>query len=83
MLQTGKLLQYLPENNVYVYFRYNQDQRVMVVINNDPSAQELDLDRFSEGLKGSTSGRNILSGENISLGEKLAVEGKTSLVIEL
>ncbi|NJW51317.1 glycoside hydrolase family 13 protein [Salinimicrobium oceani] len=83
VLQTGKLLQYIPENNVYVYFRYNPEARVMVVINNNPEPQTLDLQRFAEGLNGATSGRDILSGEELQLENSLEIAGKTSLVVEL
>jgi glycosidase len=83
VLHTGKLLQYIPENNVYVYFRYNTVERVMVIINNNPEAQTLDLTRFAEGLAGATSGKDIISGEQISLDENLEVSGKSSLVLEL
>jgi L-rhamnose mutarotase len=30
---------YIPENNVYVYFRYTDKKTVMVVINNNPTQQ--------------------------------------------
>ena len=43
VLQFGKMLQFLPENNVYVYFRYNDKNRVMVIINNNAEEQTLDL----------------------------------------
>ena len=83
VLQFGKLLQYIPENNVYVYFRYNDDQRVMVVINNSPEAQTLDLKRFFEGLAGATSGKEVITEQQVSLGETLEISGKASMVIEL
>jgi glycosidase len=83
VLHFGKLLQFLPENNVYVYFRYDENERVMVVINNNPEAQELELTRFAEGLVGITSGKEILSGSEISLDKTLKIEGKSSMVIEL
>lgn len=86
VIQTGELLQYIPENNVYTYFRYdknNPDQRVMVVLNNNTKAQELDLSRFKEGLNNNKSAKNILTGEEISLTETLKIEGKTPLVLEL
>lgn len=86
VIQTGELLQYIPENNVYTYFRYdknNPDQRVMVVLNNNTKAQELDLSRFKEGLNNSKSAKNILTGEEISLTKTLKIEGKTPLVLEL
>ncbi len=83
VLHYGKLLQYIPENNVYVYFRYNDNERVMVVINNNPEAQTLELKRFSEGLAGATTGKDVISEEQVKLGETLEISGKTSMVIEL
>ncbi|MHA6280313.1 glycoside hydrolase family 13 protein [Salinimicrobium sp. CAU 1759] len=83
VLHYGKLLQYIPENNVYVYFRYSDKERVMVVINNNPEAQTLDLERFSEGLAGATTGKDIISEEQVKLGDNLEISGKTSMVIEL
>ncbi|WP_034922888.1 glycoside hydrolase family 13 protein [Gillisia sp. CAL575] len=83
VLHFGKLLQFLPENNVYVYFRYNENERVMVVINNNPEAQELELSRFSEGLDGSTSGKDIITGEQVNLNNSLNIKGKSSLIVEL
>jgi glycosidase len=83
VLHFGKLLQYLPEENVYVYFRYNEKDRVMVVLNNSPEARELDPSRYAEGLAGSKAGRDILSAKEIMLSGKLRIEGKTPMVIEL
>jgi len=83
VLHFGKLLQFLPENNVYVYFRYNENERVMVVINNNTEAQELELSRFSEGLNGNTSGKDIITGEQVNLSNSLSIKEKSSVVIEL
>ncbi|WP_029033482.1 glycoside hydrolase family 13 protein [Salinimicrobium terrae] len=83
VLHTGKLLQYIPQNNVYVYFRYDNDQRVMVVINNNPEDQTLDLSRFAEGLAGATSGNDVISGEQVILNDELEIGGKSSMVLEL
>lgn len=41
-------MQYVPEDGVYVYFRYNEKQTVMVVMNCNDVAKELKLDRFRE-----------------------------------
>ncbi len=83
VLHFGKLLQFLPENNVYVYFRYDENERVMVVINNNPEAQELELSRFAEGLDGSKSGKDVIDGVEVNLSHSLSIKGKSSLVIEL
>ncbi len=83
VLHFGKLLQYLPENNVYVYFRYNEAERVMVVINNNLEDQDLNLARYAEGLKGLTSGKDAISEKQLDLSKSLSIKGKSSLIIEL
>ena len=50
VIHNGKLMHYLPDNNVYVYFRYNDTESVMVVVNNSKDKQTLKLDRFQERL---------------------------------
>jgi neopullulanase len=83
VLHKGKLLQYLPEDNVYVYFRYDEENTVMVILNNNPEEKELDLSRFSEGLKTSRSATDILSDTKITLDKILKVAGKSPLILEL
>ena len=82
-LHTGELLHYLPENNVYVYFRSLEDQTVMVVLNNNPEEQTLDLSRFAEGIKKATTGKELFSQNTLNLDEPLTVKGKSPLVISL
>lgn len=82
-LHTGELLHYLPENNVYVYFRSLEDQTVMVVLNNNPEEQTLDLSRFTEGIKNATTGKELFSQNTLNLNEPLTVKGKSPLVISL
>lgn len=82
-LHFGKLLHYVPENNVYVYFRYNQEQRIMVIINNNKEDQALDLNRFSEGILNALTGKDIISKQKIDLQKQLSVKGKTAMVITL
>ncbi|WP_105984000.1 alpha-amylase family glycosyl hydrolase [Nonlabens agnitus] len=83
VLHTGKLLQYVPEQNCYVYFRHNDNSRVMVIINNNLEAVSLDMSRFAEGLGKAKNGLDILSDSEIDLSGTLQVAGKTSHVIDL
>lgn len=82
VIHTGKTMQFVPENNVYVYFRYNDSDKVMVVINNNPEAQTLDLKRFKEMLKTTVSGKDVISEQKISLESALTIDGKTAMIIE-
>ena len=47
----GKMLHYLPEHGVYTYFRYNDQQIVMVLLNKNKIATTIDTQRFQEILK--------------------------------
>jgi len=79
----GKTMQFVPENNVYVYFRYNEGEKVMVVINNNPKPQELNLNRFTEIIKDAKFGKEIISDKIINLKSILKLESKSSMIIEL
>ncbi len=83
VIHLGKTIQFIPENNVYVYFRYDENNSVMVIINNNQNTQNIDLTRFAEGFGNYKKGKDILSEKEISLKEKLIIEGKRSMILEL
>ncbi|WP_457611556.1 glycoside hydrolase family 13 protein [Lutibacter sp.] len=84
VIHTGETTHYIPENNVYVYFRYNEKKSVMIIINNNPKEQTIQLNRFAENLKAYTSGIDILTNTKLDLLKAdLIIKGKTSLIIEL
>ncbi|UOB18792.1 glycoside hydrolase family 13 protein [Abyssalbus ytuae] len=83
VIHTGKTTQFLPENNVYVYFRYNDNESVMVIINNNPEEQSLNTERFKERILNFTKGTDIITGEEISLKTAIKVAGKSALILEL
>ncbi|RNL50144.1 glycoside hydrolase family 13 protein [Pedobacter jejuensis] len=83
-LQTGKLMQFVPQDDIYVYFRYNDSAKgtVMVIVNNTDKDKNLNTDRFSERTSGITVAKNVISGENLSFKE-IKVPARTTLVLEL
>ncbi|WP_426277541.1 glycoside hydrolase family 13 protein [Chryseobacterium sp. S-02] len=83
VIHSGKTKNFVPQNNVFVYFRYNEKESVMVVLNNDEKEQKLDVARFAESLKGFSKGKDIISDKEFSLQNTLTIPAKTSMVIEL
>ena len=83
VIHYGKMTHYIPENNVYVYFRYNESESVMVVINNSNETQTFKTNRFAENIQNHQSGIDILSGKTIDLKNDIAIDGKSVLVLEL
>lgn len=83
VIHTGKMMHYIPENNVYVYFRYNDTETVMVVMNNNTDKQAIKLNHFKESIKNYQTGTDVLSGKQINLKDDLEIEGKSALILEL
>ena len=83
VLQTGKLMQYVPDNGIYTYFRYNPDKTVMVVMNTGEKTETVKTDRFSERMSGFGSAVNVITGEQLFDIKALTLPVKTTLVLEL
>ena len=79
----GKTTHYIPENNVYVYFRYNSNKSVMVIINNNPENQTIDTKRFQENIKNYTTGKDVITNTKFDLSKAISIEGKSGLILEL
>jgi neopullulanase len=78
----GTLLHFHPENDVYVYFRQNAAQHLMIVLNKNPKPQTLDLGRFAQGLGSATRAKNVLTGAELAL-EGLTVPARSATIFEL
>jgi len=83
VIHSGQLMHFGPENNTWVYFRYNENKRIMIAMNDNPKEMVLPTARFQEILKGTASGTDILSGRAIDLTRELRLAPKATLVIEL
>lgn len=83
VVQTGKLMHYAPENGVYVYFRYNEDEAVMVVLSKNDKPVALELSRFSERLEGFSAGQEVITGTTQRLEKTLTVPARGAMVLEL
>lgn len=82
-LQTGKLMQFLPMDGIYTYFRYNNAQAVMVVMNGNKAEKTLETARFAERLNGFKSARNVVTDEIITNLSSLTIPAQSTLVLEL
>jgi len=80
-LQTGDLMQYVPEDGLYVYFRYNKGQTIMCVMNTDNKERKVNFDKYLERTKGFTGGKDIVSSATIST--QFSIPSMMMQVIEL
>ncbi len=82
-ITTGKLMQYVPVDGVYVYFRYDDKQTVMCVMNTNDQPSTIDLSRFKERIKDFMKAFDVATGVTFDLQPQLTVGGKYVLVMDL
>ncbi|MDO5664886.1 MAG: glycoside hydrolase family 13 protein [Bacteroidia bacterium] len=78
----GKMKHYVLQKGVYVYERYLDGKNVLVFMNGTSNDVEINLDRYSESIKGKQSGRDVISGKTISLGNTLKLSPKEVIILE-
>lgn len=82
-VHNGKLTHFIPDNEVYVYFRYNQQQTVMVILNNGYQPKVLDTARFKEFLGDKKLGIDIITDKAVEDLSKIQLSPRSAMIIEL
>lgn len=77
----GEMLQFLPQNGVYVYARYTISEKVVVFVNLSKSKQVIALARYREIIPKSFMGKDLVSGETISFASDNLTINKDEIII--
>lgn len=81
-LQDGKLMQFVPADGLYVYFRYDSNGTILVAINTSGKEQKLDLKRFAERIGKNKAGTDIATGKTVIL-QDVVIPANSPIVLEL
>ena len=81
VLHHGKTLHFLPLENTYAYFRYDDASVVMVFLNLSKKAVDVPWERFAEITAGLGEGRDPLSGANLKAGGPITVKAGDPLTV--
>ena len=79
----GKLTQFAPMDGIYVYFRHNDAQTVMVVLNNTDKAHTVATQRFQEVIGKATTGTDVVSGKAHALADGIVTPAHSATILEL
>jgi neopullulanase len=84
VIHTGKLTQFVPADNLYVYFRYNAKEKVMVVMNNsETETRKFDVNRYKEFLNNVVSAKEVISGKEFKDLSQIEIQPKSALIFEV
>jgi neopullulanase len=83
VIHDGNTLHFAPANGTYVYFRYNKQEKIMVLLNKNNTEMHLPADRFNEILKDHQHAINVLTDEKLSLQNEFTLPPKSATVLEI
>ena len=83
VIHTGKLTHFIPQDNVYAYFRHSEEGTIMVVLNANGVDKELNTSRFQEQLKSFKKARDVVTGKTWDKIEILPIPAWEVLILEL
>ena len=78
----GKLMQYTPKDGLYVYFRYDSKQTVMIISNTGDKSIKPDWNYYSERTAGFKQIKDVVAGNSMPL-QGFEIKPKESFVFEL
>ncbi len=83
VIHNGKLMHFVPKEGIYVYFRYNENESVMVILNKNQEGKTIDTSRFHERISGYKTGKEIISGKQLSDISKIEVPARSAVIVDL
>ncbi len=81
-LQTGKLKHFIPEDGIYIYFRYNEDKTIMVILNTNDKPHTISTARYLEMIKNHKTAKDIISQKTIHP-NNIDIQKNSILILEL
>lgn len=81
-LTVGKMMQYVPDDGVYVYFRFTNKQTVMVILNTSKTEKKIQFSKFAERTTGFTKYKDVIAGTTGNTDE-ISVGSYKATVLEL
>ena len=82
-IHSGKLVHYVPEDGTYVYFRVNNSETVMVVMNKNSEQVVLDSKRFAAQLSGFLSATDVITAKPQTITPSITIAANSVLILRL
>lgn len=84
-LSSGRLVEFPPQDEVFVYFKEKGIDKIMMVINNNADEMNISLQNYSDQLKGVKSLKNLMTGEVIQINDESSIKagGETGNIFQL
>jgi glycosidase len=82
-IKTGKMMQYIPANGLYVYFRYDARQTIMCIMNTSDNSMQVDFKKYTERTAGFAKAVDVINNKSYSTSDNPLIPSKEMWVLEL
>ena len=82
-LKTGKMMHYVPSNGLYTYFRYDNNQTIMCIMNTDTKERKVDFTSFPERTAGFLKASNVITDQLLKMADQVTIPSMQMWVLEL
>jgi len=83
VIHTGKVMHYIPEGGTYVYFRYDDQEKIMVILNKNKKAKKLTLARFAEMLEGHKTAYDVIRDKEVHFSSEISLSPRSVTVLDI
>ncbi|MCL4105774.1 UNVERIFIED_CONTAM: hypothetical protein GTU68_028651 [Idotea baltica] len=82
VIHEGKTIHFAPDNNdVYVFIRYMDDRRVMILLNKNEKDVKLNFDKYKKYFP-NREAKDIISGDQLKLDKMFTLKAMTAYILE-
>jgi len=82
VVHNGRTLHFFPSDNCYTYFRYDNKNVVMVVINAMPVPEDVEWVKMKEITATLKEGKDVITGKKVVANQPLTVDAGTAMIVE-
>ena len=83
VIHSGKLMQFAPEDGVYSFFRYDDEDTVMVIFNKNDKEVKLSTSKYIEIIGDKKAVFDVINDKRFSLESTLRIPAKSALILEI
>ncbi len=82
-IHNGSLKHFVPEDGVYVYFRNNAEQKIMVILNKNKKSTQFFWERYAEELSGYNQAFDVLLNRVVPMRAPMDLKPMTGMILEI
>ena len=83
VIHSGKLMQFAPEDGVYSFFRYDDEDTVMVIFNKNDKEINVSTAKYIEIIGDKKAVFDVINDKRFSLKSTLRIPAKSALILEI